>query len=46
MGPRSSSAFSEISNGKVLLVTNHKVAFSILTVFIYDSVVITVITEN
>ena len=46
MDPRSSSAFFEISNGKVLLFTNHKVAFSILTVFSYDSVVITLITEN
>ena len=37
---------AEICNGKVLFVTKYKVAFSILTVIIYDSVVLTLIAEN
>ena len=43
---RSASEFSEIYNGKVLFVTKYKVAFSILTVISYDSVVLTLIAEN
>ena len=46
MDPRSDSELSEICNDKVLFVTKYKVAFSIFTVISYDSVVLTLITEN
>ena len=44
--PRSASEFSEIWIGKVLFVTKYKVAFTILAVISYDSVVLTLIAEN
>ena len=44
--PRSTSEFSETCISKVLFATNYKVAFSILTVNSYDSVVLTLIAEN
>ena len=46
MDPRSTSEFSEISNGKVFFATKCKVAFNIWTVISYDSVVLTLIAEN
>ena len=44
--PRSTSDFFEICNGKVLFVAKYKVAFSILNVISYDSVVLTLIAKN
>ena len=46
MDARSAPEFSEIRNGKALFVAKHKVAFNILTVISYDSVVLTLIAEN
>ena len=46
MDPRSAFEFSKICNGKVFFVTKYKVAFNILTVISYDSVVLTLIAEN
>ena len=43
---RAASEFSEIWNDRVLLATKCKVAFSILTVISYDSVVLALIAEN
>ena len=46
MDHRSASEFSEICNGIVLFVIKYKVAFRILTVMSYDSVVLTLIAEK
>ena len=46
MDPRSASEFSEICNGKLLSFTKNKVAFSILNVISYDSVVLRLIAET
>lgn len=46
MDPRSASDFPEICNGKVLLVTKCKVAFTILNVLGYDLVVLSLIAVN
>ena len=41
-----SSEFFEICNGNILSVTKYKVAFRILTVIGYDSVVLRLIAET
>ena len=46
MDPKSPSEFSEICNENLLSFTKYKVAFSILTVISYDSVVLRLIAET
>ena len=45
MDPRSNSEFSEDCNGNIRSFTKYKVAFRILTIISYDSVVLRLIAE-